>query len=480
MRQRGMDRRCFLRLAGGAGAAAALHRSAPAAKASRRRPNFMVIMADDCSAREYGCYGNTKHRTPVLDRLAATGVRFRTCWCSPICSPTRAMIMTGRYAFRTQWWHNDMRPAANETNGDLSKHHRIFAQALRIAGYATAICGKWQLRGTEQAYGFDEHCMWRRWKGFDGPVEAESHPSPGRAARYWHPAIVRNGRGVPTAARDYGPDLFTDFALDFAKRNRDRPFLVYYPMCLTHVSWDFDAGRSGYLPVPELDAAGKPTGRKVAGSLKSNVEYADKLIGRICRGLEGLGLRDNTVIFYTCDNGTVGYGKNRADGERGPLVPMIVNAPGVVKPTGARDELVSLVDVFPTLLDLAGAALPGDYVLDGQSFAWALRGQKGRQREYVFCNLADKRLIRTKRWLLDGRGRLWDCGDNRTGEGYRDVTDSTDPQAVAAGKRLRKLLARLPGPDPDGPLVARYRQRQAKKRAARRSRKKRPRRSPKP
>ncbi len=463
-----MRRRDFLTTLAATAAATAL----PPARAGRKRPpNLIVLMADDCSAREYGCYGHPTHKTPTLDKLAETGVRFETCWCTPICSPTRAMIMTGRYAFRTHWWHNNMKPAGKEEDADFSRNHRIFAQPLKAAGYATAICGKWQLRGVETDYGFDEHCMWRRWDGFDGPVEQKGHSLPGRAARYWHPAIVRNGKGVPTRPTDYGPDLFVEFLLDFARRNKEQPFLVYFPMCLTHGSWDFEANRRGYLPVPELDADGKPTGRKIPGSLKSNVEYVDKLVARIVKGLEAMGLRDDTVLFYTCDNGTAVYGKNKVSGEVGPLVPMIVHGPGTVKPRGARKELVSLVDLFPTLLDLAGVPLPKDYALDGQSFAWILRGEEGKERDYLFSYCADKRMIRSKRWLLDGDGQLWDCGDNRSGEGYRNVTRSQAPEAVAARKRLEAWLADLPGPAPDDPLLARYRARMEKDRAARAKRK---------
>jgi len=465
-----MNRRQFLRSVGlGTASVLAGGQLRAGQAAAKRPPNLIVLMADDCSAKEYSCYGSTEIHTPVLDSLAKTGVRFRTCWCAPICSPTRAMVMTGRYAFRTHWWHNDMKPTGKEPHADLSEHNRIFAQVLKEAGYATAVCGKWQLHGDEEAYGFDEHCMWEKWDGFDGPVEQEGQSLPGRAARYWHPAIVKNGQGVPTKATDYGPDLFVEFLLDFARRHKDRPFLIYYPMCLTHGSWDFEAGRRGYLPVPELDADGQPTGRKVPGSLKSNVEYADALVGRIVRGLEALGLRENTILFYTCDNGTAGYGKNKVAGERGPLVPMIVNGPGHVKPSGARDELVSLVDLFPTLADLAGAPLPANYVIDGQSFAWLLRGEPGRERDYIFSYCADARMIRTKRWLLDGEGRLWDCGNNRSGEGYTDVTDSKDAEPVAARRQLERYLEDLPGPAPDDPLLLRYRQ-TLKKAGARRKR----------
>lgn len=451
-----MKRRDFLKAAGlGATSlvapGSATLSASQAGKTRTDRPNIILLMADDCSAKEFGCYGNREHKTPVLDQLARTGASFNTCWCTPICSPSRALILTGRYGFRTGWFHNNMKPSPKKKGGDLSTTNKIFAQLLKQAGYATAICGKWQLHGRMRQYGFDEHCMWQKYEGFDGPVETKELKGKrgvylGRAARYWHPSIVKNDKPVPTTDKDYGPDLFVDFLLDFAKRQKDGPFLVYYPMCLPHRSWDFEAGRSGYLPVPELDRNGVKTGRKVPGTLKSNVEYIDHLVGRIVKGLERLGLRKNTVIGFTCDNGTSGYGKAQVIEERGPRVPMIVNGPSVVKPRGAVDALIDFADVLPTLCDLAGATPPADHVIDGQSFVPVLRGEKDDAREWIFSCYADKRMLRDKRWLLDGRGRFFDCGNRRDEVGYKDVTRSNDPEVVAARKRFEDILKRLPGP----------------------------------
>jgi arylsulfatase A len=366
-----------------------------------------------------------------------------------------------------------MKPTKGQAGFNLSKDHLIFAQVLKGKNYATAVCGKWQLHGTMREYGLDEHCMWaaKAHKDFDGPVESEELRGQrgayiGRAARYWHPSIVKNDKPVATTERDYGPDIFVEFLLEFARRHKDEPFLIYYPMCLTHASWDFEAGRSGYLPVPEVDAHGKKTGRKVRGSLKSNVEYTDRLVGRIVKGLEKLGIRDRTVFMFTCDNGTAGYGKSKLEMEKGPLVPMIVNCPGRIKAVGPSDELIDFSDVLPTLADLAGAALPKDYVIDGRSFAPVLAGKKG-PRQWIFSVFTDKRFLRDKRWLLDGRGRFYDCGNNRTGEGYKDVTNSTDPEVVAARKRFAQILEDLPAPGEDDPILKRYRKMQQKRNKAR-------------
>ncbi len=471
-----INRRRFLGLLAGAAGTLPSQRTALADARASRRPNVILIMVDDCSAKEYACYGHATHQTPNLDALAKSGVMFETCWCTPICSPSRAMIMTGRYGFRTRWYHNDMKPRQGERGYNLAEDNLTIGELMKDAGYATAIVGKWQLRGNEAEHGFDEYCMWWAIKGtFQGPIEPPEGNLPGRAARYWHPAIVRNGEQLQTTERDYGPDLFVDFINDFAKRHRDGPFFVYYPMCLTHITWDFDLKRMGYVAPPGLDENGRRTGRKGGPTLQANVEYVDHLIGRLVKDLEQLGLRDNTIVMFTCDNGTARYGKGVTSGERGPLVPMIVNCPGIVKPIGASGELVDFSDVLPTLADFAGAQLPADYVIDGRSFGPILRGEAGPTREWIFSNYADRRLMRDKRWLLDGDGRLWDCGDDRSGEGYRDVTDSNDREAITARRRFEEILKNLPAPDPNDPLLAAYtesRQRRKQKARAKQSRQK--------
>ena len=376
-----------------------------------------------------------------------------------MCSPSRAEIMTGRYGFRTGWFHNSAKPSLEQEGGNLGKSNLIFAHLLKQVGYSTAITGKWQLWGTSSEYGFDEYCLW--WTGmpeeqlnynsFDGPIESDkfNHVDgslPGRTARYWHPAIMKNDKPVPTTETDYGPDIFVDFLLDFAKRQKNGPFMVYYPMCLPHKSWDFETDLSGYLPVPQLDKTGKKTGNKVSGSLKSNIEYIDLLISRIVKGLETLGIRENTVILFTGDNGTADYGKCSVNRDRGQRVPMIVNGPKIVKPQGVVDSLIDFSDVLPTLCDLAGAELPKDYVIDGHSFLPALMGCKNKQREWIFSYYAERRMLRDKRWLLDGNNRFYDCAGAQDEKDYKDVTDSKAPEVIAARARFDELLKKLPGP----------------------------------
>ena len=447
-----MQRRQFLKATGLAVSGMLLNGTkqlvAPASAASGRPLNFIVIMADDLGAKELGCYGNKKHLTPNLDRLARTGMQFKTCYATPICHPTRFEIMTGKYGHNNGVFHFPGRrggPKAGSPEDDIARKV-TFAQVLKPHGYATAHSGKWQLTGKIPTLinecGFDEYCMWaykhnlpegvRHTGGWEGKKG-------GKTSRYWHPSIVKNSKYVPTGPDDYGPDMFTDFIIDFVKRHKDKPFFVYYPMALTH---------GPFYATPDTVKSEKEKFKNLRTNFKANVEYMDKLVGRIVRALDSMGLRENTVVFFTGDNGTGGDGKGQYT-ELGARVPMIANCPGVVKPSKPSDELVDLSDILPTLTDFAGAKPPSG--IDGRSFAPLLRDEKGPTREWIYSYLADRQILRTKRWLLEDNGpghpgRFFDCSDSRDGTGYRDVTNSTNPEVQAAKKRFKEILADKPLP----------------------------------
>jgi arylsulfatase A len=338
--------------------------------------------------------------------------------------------MTGRYGFRTGWYNLIGREATPSDH--LDPREITFGHMLKRAGYATGLSGKWQLGSIRDEpnmiveNGFDTYCAWA-WASL--PVGAKFQGSPRQ--RYWHPALIENGKHRPTEASDYGPDIQNDWIIDFIKKNRDRPFLAYYPMCLVHKPWD---------PTPDPD---KPGG-KTEGGLAANIEYMDKLVGKVVAVLEDLGLRDQTLIFFTGDNGTDEGGKGTVT-EPGVRVPMIASGPGVQK-GHISDALIDFSDVLPTLAELTGTKLPEKVAIDGHSFAPMLHGEKGKPRDWIFSFLASDRMIRDSRWLLEGDGRLYDCGDSRDGTGYRDVTGSLNPQVVAARQRLESILKNLPAP----------------------------------
>ncbi len=436
---------------------------APAAQEVRsdRPPNIILMMADDLGASDLGCYGNEFHRTPHLDRLATGGLRFRTCYATPICSSSRVLIMTGRYAQRTRWYNFTGRPGSpthDDKNYDLGDAEVTFADVLRTKGYATALAGKWQLTGKLPTLvkdcGFDEYSIWAYKHNLPAGVEHtgawQGKKKGGTTSRFWHPSILRNGKYMPTQPYDYGPDLFADFVIDFVSRHRDQPFLVYFPMVLTHKPW---------TPTPHLTREDERT----KGGLRHNVESMDRIVGRIVGALDDLKIRQETIVIFTGDNGTQGKGKARAT-EAGARVPLIVNGPRV-KPGVVSDALTDLSDILPTLADLAGARLPADRVIDGVSFLPVLTGESQAHRNWAFSYLHDRQIFRTERFLLEGDGKLYDCGDRRDGQNYLDVTASQDPAVKAARSRFDELRRHFPAPELD-PCPYLERQRQAKKKEA--------------
>jgi arylsulfatase A len=204
-------------------------------------------------------------------------------------------------------------------------------------------------------------------------------------------------------------------------------------MCLVHEPWD---------PTPDSNQPGG----KTKGGLRASVEYMDTVVGRIVESLDEFGLRDKTIVFFTGDNGTGKAGKGKTI-ESGVRVPMIVSGPGV-KAGETSDALIDFSDMLPTLaeLKLTGARLPEGVTIDGRSFAPALRGERGKEREWIFSYLRTARMLRDRRWLLEGNGKLHDCGDSRDGTGYKDVSDSTDPAVAAARERFNSILKSLPAP----------------------------------
>lgn len=413
--------------------------------AEPRQPNLIVIMADDLGAKELGCYGNPKHETPRLDAMAKDGVRFRTCYSAPVCSPTRVMIMTGRYGCRTGWNNFMLRAYAPREDSplfDVGTSQVTFAEMLKELGYTTALAGKWQLSGSLPSLihdcGFDEYRIWAydhylpEGVTHNGARERRKVP-----ARYWHPSIMQNGKYIPTTPDNYGPDMFVDFITDFMRLHRDEPFCVYYPMCLTHEPWD------------RTPVIGKP-GKKTPKGLRYNVEYMDHIVGRVLDTIEALGLTDDTVVIFTGDNGTGKAGKNTPT-ELGARVPLIVAAPGRIREGIVSDELVDLSDILPTLIEFAGGSIPAGHGIDGRSFAPTLKGDAGEHRKWIFSFLGNKQILRDKRWLLEGDGTFIDCGTSRNGTGYTDVTNSNEPEVVAARERFAKILKGMPIPKDDDP-----------------------------
>ena len=424
----------------------ALGQGAPAPS----RPNVILILGDDLGAAELGCYGNRNQRTPNLDRLAAEGLRLDTFYATPLCTPTRMCLMTGQYGFRNGYLgmaREAFIPAKDSPQSRIGNHFTI-GQLMKSAGYATAMAGKWQLSGEiptlVRECGFDEYRMWAYKhnlpKGVEHTGAWEDRERKSKPERYWNPSIVENGKYLPTKADDYGPDLFMDFVVDFARRHKDQPFFVYHTSVLTH-------GPHEETPDPDHP------GRRWPNGFKSNLEYLDHLVGRLRRSLDEMNLSQNTIVIFVGDNGTNGRGKGKVS-ELGARVPFIVWGPGWIHPRkDAAGALGDLTDIMPTLAGFSKAALPANKTFDGQSLVPLLRGETSRHREWIYSYLDDGRILRDNRWLLvmPGGGKpeqLFDCGQCRDGSTYKAVVPSENPEGKLARDRFARILSDIPEPTP--------------------------------
>jgi len=418
-------------------------------ESTRRKPNIIFIMADDVSAKEYSLYGGKGINTPNLDRMAAEGVAFKTAWAVPQCSPARAVLHTGNYACNTGWYGNEV------TGADFSQRDHIMGKLMQQAGYKTAWFEKFHFSNEQpdpRPFGFDEYAVDLGWDGYAGTAQ-DLADSMYAVQWYWHPGIILNGKGIHTEPEDFGPDVHVEKIIDFMERHREEPFFAYWPTFLPHK--DFNNKEWRYTDVPELDAEGKKTGRKVPGSLKADLEYLDHLLGKIVAAVRANGLENDTIMVFTGDNGTSPYGKCLFESEKGPRVPLVVWGPGRVKPRKMSDVLIDFTDMVPTLVDLGGGTLPKSASPDGKSFAPYLRSEAFEEREMIFCQFYDGRWVRDKRFLLDARGNYYDCGDNRDEtKGYRKMTLSTDPEGLpVVRRRFEKVLGKHPAPDMDEPKL---------------------------
>lgn len=379
---------------------------------SSDKPNIILILADDLGYECLGAYGGRSYHTPCLDRLAADGLRFDNCFSTPKCSPSRVTILTGRYTVRTtmKWGHI---PADEIT----------FGHVLQKAGYATALAGKWQLGrivddpDRVRRFGFQQSAVWA-WH--EGP-------------RYWQPMIYRNDKLMVGMDDRYGPDVYTDFLIEFMERNRNRPFIAYYPMCLTHY--------------PKRDEP--PPANHPHLTFAEMVASMDMMVGKLVAALDRLELRDRTLILFTADNGSPTsevslLGNRKIKGgkakltDNGTRVPLIANWQGTVPRGTTNDDLIDFTDFLVTLADLADAELPPDVVIDGHSFAPQLRGDEGSPREWVFTEWSGKAWVRDKHWKLYRSGRLFDMKNDP-----QEQDPLPESEAPDVRERLGKVMQRL-------------------------------------
>jgi len=403
--------------------------TAPAWAAAPTKPNILFIFADDCGIDSFGCYGSdrSKSLTPNIDALARSGTRFERCYSTPLCGPSRCVIMTGRYGFRTGG-------LTNQTAGNPSyRDEPALARILKQAGYATGMAGKWrQMSDSPGDWGFDEFIT-----------------DPTASGWFWQKTYTKNGQQVTTDNEIYYPDVASDFAVDFIRRHREGPFYFYLSEHLIH---------GPILRTPDSKPNAEP--RQL---YDDNIAYLDKTVGKMVAELDKLGLRENTLILFSSDNGTatVGYrpehdpqlttgkiGSRAVNGNKGQLleggcrVPLLASWQGTLPSGGVRKDLIDFSDLLPTFADLAGAALPAGVKFDGRSFAPQLRGEMGNPREWIFVQLGAGWYVRDDGWKLNEKGELFSMKDAPFVEALVPA-DTADAAAQAARERLAAVLKEL-------------------------------------
>ena len=455
--------------------------SPPAEEPAASRPNFIILLVDDWGWSDAGYLGSDLYVTPNIDKLAADGMRLTTSYSAcTVCSPTRASMMTGQYPGRTNvtdfirghsFPHEKLMPP--DWTMALEQRHTSLAEALKDAGYRTAMVGKWHL---EPAGDADEDDYIPEKHGFDINIAGNEWGAPPS----YHYPYKREGSDrqmgpLPPGGEEgeYLTDRLTDEALKILDGWGDEPFFLYFPYYTVHT------------PIEAKDEDAAPFEARVKEGMKhTDPEYAgmlaalDRSVGRVRAKLEDLGVADNTVIILTGDNGgldRLGSGrptenKPIRDGkgsayEGGVRVPSSIYWPGVTQAGAASDVPVITVDYYPTVLDIAGVARAPDHIVDGESLVPMLRdpsAKLGRSTLYWhyphYHNMgADPHsAIRDGDWRMvefyaDGRTELYNLADDIS-EAHDLAAEMPDKVAELKAKLdawRSEVQAQEPLPNPD-------------------------------
>jgi arylsulfatase A len=385
------------------------------------KPNIIYILGDDVGIGDVAASGADRYKTPNIDALAKGGINFTHAYAEPLCGPSRATILTGRYVFRTGSTNQD------STGRFRPKDETMMPVVLKQAGYVTSSIGKWgQLPLGPAEFGFDDYLK------FQG------------SGIYWNTQakgknFELNGKTVPLSDGVYLPDVMHDHLVKFITKHHDDPFYIYYSMSHIHAE---------ILPTPDSKNDSKDL-------YADNIAYMDKLVGKLIAELERQHLREKTLIVYFGDNGTAAghaptstVGGRRLNGAKGDVleggsrVPFIVNWPGITPAGKVSDDMIDSSDFFPTFAELAGAKLPAGKIIDGHSFLPQVRGEKGTPRDWVFIELARHWYVADQKWKLTEKSELFDLSDAPWTEKLVSA-DTKDLAAVAARKKLQAALDQL-------------------------------------
>ena len=429
-------------------------------QATNQKPNILFIMLDDLGKEWISCYGAEDIETPNIDALAAGGMKFNNAYSMPQCTPSRATLLTGKYPFRNGYVNHWDVPRWGIGYFDWKhKENTTFARLMKDLGYATFAAGKWQIndfRIEPQAmkkHGFDD---WAMWTGFETG-------NPASAERYQDP-YINTPAGSKTYKGKFGTDVFLDHMFKFMKKHKKDPMCIYFPMALPHT--------------PLVTTPDEPKVSSKLGRHKAMVRYMDKAVGLIVEELDSLGIRDNTILIFTTDNGSTPSitgtrnGKKLNGGkskeiEAGVCAPFIVNCPGKVPAGVVTEALTDFSDLLPTFVELGGGQLPDDLVVDGLSIAPVILGKENDSKRKWIMALGfgkakiDQNGVKPRdpfitRVIRDKKFKVWVSKDKKmvrlhdlTEDPWEEINlieSKKEEHSMARGK-FSKILFSLPDED---------------------------------
>jgi len=431
-----------------------------ASDANRAKPNIIFILADDFGRELLSAYGGKSYETPVLDKMSKQGLTFKNTYATPMCAPSRMMFLTGQYNFRnySEW---------DEMNFGL----KTVASYMRDAGYITGMAGKWHRGGWDLNPKGPEKAGFMHYSSYD---YKKFHPN-----AFWNIDIWQNNELIKLGKHDSSSEIFNDYTINFIKQNKDHPFFFYYAMNLVH---------RPFLPTPVNENIDSTNFERIitknqgsADYFAENVNYLDKLVGRIIETLKEEQLLENTILIFSGDNGTDNVAeakdlfsefkdsfstesvsrKIRGDKyyptELGVNVPLLIYAPGFIQESNTITHPVDFTDMLPSFYELGGGSI-NDLFTDGHSFASLIVGGEYKPRDWIYSygnfennsskyknpiNNSDDfyHVISDGSWKFYSDGRLFQVNNdvlevNEIPEGYSEESD-------LARKRLRYQLHTL-------------------------------------
>jgi arylsulfatase A-like enzyme len=420
--------------------------AAPLLPQSRKRPNIVVILADDQGWGDLSINGNTNLRTPKIDSIAHDGAILDRFYVCAVCAPTRAEFLTGRY--HSRGGVRGVSTGAERLNLD----EKTIAQTFKAAGYATGAFGKWH-NGSQFPYhpnarGFDEYY------GFTS----------GHWGLYFDPELDHNGKLVQ--GKGYISDDLTNHAIDFITQHKDGPFFCYLPFNTPHSPMEVpDRFFERFEHAEPKMRARNPKQEEIpmTRAVLAMCENIDYNVGRVLAKLDELKLADNTIVIYFSDNGPNSWrwngcmkGRKGSVDEGGVRAPFLIRWPGHIKPRTQVAQIAGAIDLLPTLADMAGVTVAGTKPLDGKSIRPLLLGEKVNWPDRMIFSLQNKNIsVRTQQYRLDQAGQLFDmvadpCQDRDISREKPDVAAKLQKAVDEWGREMLPLVGKDDRPFPVG------------------------------